>query len=49
MNTEEDLENDLEGMYSDDGMDWWPLEKGRQGDLKEMQGLFDKGVFVPSN
>ena len=26
----------------DDGIDWWPLE---DVDLKEVQGLFDKGVL----
>jgi hypothetical protein len=43
-----DAEDDLEGIYSDDGLDWWPAEKVRQGDLKELQGLFDKGVLRPA-
>ena len=43
--TEDNLESDFEGLYSDDGLDWWPLEKVRRGDLKELQGLFDKGVL----
>ena len=37
-----DAEDDLDGIYSDDGLDWWPAEKVRQGDLKELQGLFDR-------
>ena len=43
-----DAEADLEGIYSDDGLDLWPAEKVRQGDLKELQGLFDKGVLRPA-
>ena len=43
-----DAEDDLEGIFSDDGLDWWPAEKVRQGDLKELQGLFDKGVLRPA-
>ena len=40
---EEDLmDTQLEGMYMDDGIDWWALEDVRKGDLKELQGLFDK-------
>ena len=33
------------GLYMDDGVDWWPLADVRKGDLKELQGLFDKGVL----
>ena len=43
-----DSEIDLEGMYSDDGSDWWPLEKVREGDIEELQGLLDKGVLRPA-
>ncbi len=42
LSTEENLEDDLEGLYMDDGKDWWPLAAVRQGDLTEWQGLFDK-------
>ena len=30
----------------DDGIVWWPLDDVRKGDLKELQGLFDKGVLT---
>ena len=26
----------LEGMYMDDGVDWWPYEDVKKGDLKEL-------------
>ncbi len=43
---EDDLmDTRLEGMYMDDDIGWWPLEDVRKGDLKELQGLFDKGIL----
>ena len=31
----------------DNGVDWMPFEKVREGDLREVQGLFDDQCFKP--
>ena len=40
-------ENDDPGFWMENG-DWWSTEEARKGDLKEMQGLFDRVVMEPA-
>ena len=35
-----------EQLMLENGVDWCPRSKASEGDLKEVQGLFDKNVFV---
>ena len=41
-------ENVDPGFWMENG-DWWSTEDARKGDLKEMQGLFDRVVMEPAN